>query len=337
MFPQPPFTPFEALNKECLSPQLDSNGPSTQENAPTTIDHVPGFPSVRLRQQDINHFLTEELATPVLDELHDHLWLVARRSGQNIDALHVQRLRGRRVLLSEDPNLHLVWGRNRIYIKPIPICLLNHHFWAQYLCQRYTDSGPLASTFDPSVAAGFLRSYASLIQHQSDFLIAQELHLIPTEVDWEDWTRFAGQFRSLGEGQVAKRYHYGQIRLSRLDWAMRILRPHQALTIWFYDIPYRSITNYLSSSTIPLLFIFASVSVVLSAMQVILTVSPETGFLKQLQFSGLPQMELVFWVFSIGILLASAAIWLLLLGVPIGILSWQLTWGYRNREVTQKP
>ncbi|KAL3469220.1 hypothetical protein BJX99DRAFT_265411 [Aspergillus californicus] len=37
--------------------------------------------------------------------------------------------------------------------------------------------------------------------------------------------RFAHQFQILSDEQVAKRYHYGQIRLSRLNWAVRIFRP----------------------------------------------------------------------------------------------------------------
>ncbi|KAJ6178142.1 hypothetical protein N7519_008603 [Penicillium mononematosum] len=336
MFLQPPFTPSEGLSKEELDSQASPVSSLQENHAATTIDHVPGFPSVALRQQDVKDFLLRELETPVLDELYDKLWLVARKSGLHIDALHAQKLKGRVVLLTEDPSLHLVWRHNQIYIKPIPICLLNHRFWTLYLCRKDVHSEALLPGFEAAVAAGFLRSYALLVRHHSDFLLAQELHLIPAEVKWGDWARFAHRFQNLSDEQVAKRYHYGQIRLSRLDCAVRAFRPSQARTAWFYNIPHWSITNYLSSATIPLLFVFASFSVVLSAMQVTLTVPTDTGFLHQLAVIGLSRMNLAFWVFSITVLMASASIWLLLLGTPIVVLGWQLWWGFRNRRAAQK-
>lgn len=67
-------------------------------------------------------------------------------------------------------------------------------------------------------------------------------------------------------------------------------------------------------------------------MQVALSVPSDKGFLQRLEDAGLPQMELTFWAFSISILLLSALIWVLLLGVPLGALAWQLSWGFRKRE-----
>ncbi|KAL4807621.1 hypothetical protein BDV18DRAFT_158838 [Aspergillus unguis] len=329
MFPQPPFTPAEELIKEELDSQQDNSCKTP------TFGHVAGFPSVALRQPDVEHFLLQELETPVLDELYDRLWLVARKSGFHIDALHAQKLKGRDVLVSENPSLHLVWRHNQIYIKPIPVCLLNHGFWQLYLCQsgeKDTDSelqphSPPLGFDAAAAAAGFLRSYALLVRHHSDFRLAQQLHLIPATVEWSDWARFVHRFQILSDEQVAKRYHYGQIRLSRLNWAVRVFRPRQRWS-WFYSASHWSITEYLASATIPLLFIFASLSVTLSAMQVTLTVPPETGFLRD---QDLSQMNLVFWVFSIIVISASAAIWLILLGAPVFALGWQLWWGFRNR------
>lgn len=63
----------------------------------------------------------------------------------------------------------------------------------------------------------FPRSYTLLVRHHSDFLLDQELYLAPAEMEWRDWTRFAHRFRSLRDAQVTKRYHFSQIRLSRLD------------------------------------------------------------------------------------------------------------------------
>jgi hypothetical protein len=80
-------------------------------------------------------------------------------------------------------------------------------------------------TFNPSIAVRFLRSYAFLVRHHLDFILAKEFRLIPDYVDWIKSSNFTNHFRHSGDEQVASRYHYGQLRLSRLDWAVRIFRP----------------------------------------------------------------------------------------------------------------
>ncbi|KAE8141856.1 hypothetical protein BDV38DRAFT_268144 [Aspergillus pseudotamarii] len=268
------FSPSHALDKQQLKPIFDYKNPSisNQPTDPKAISYLPGDPSIGLEETTVNDHLSGELKTYLLDELYNHLWLVGRRSGRSIDALHAQRLKGRSVVPTEDPNLHLVWHHNQIYIKPVPVCLFNYDFWEIYLCPTKNNNHPMSSTFDSSIAMGFLRSYAFLISHRLDFIIAKESHLIPEDIDWIAWSKFIQRFRELGDEQVAKRFHYGQLRLSRLNWVVRIFRPQHANTLWFYHVPHWSITTYLSQATIPLLFIFASVSVVLSAMQVVFIV-----------------------------------------------------------------
>jgi hypothetical protein len=72
-----------------------------------------------------------------------------------------------------------------------------------------TSQKEFAPRFDRSIALGFLRSYAHLVQHRSDFTLAREPQLIPDNVDWLKWCRFIHHFRHIEEDQVAKRYHYG--------------------------------------------------------------------------------------------------------------------------------
>lgn len=118
----------------------------------------------------------------------------------------------------ENPHLHLVWYYDRIFIKPIPPYLLSHAFW-QYL--EYADQDLLRT------AAGFLRTYAYLIQYESDFKKAQssELRLIPKddgekEITFERFATFIATFAKVDDAQVTPRYHYGELRLSRLNlWA----------------------------------------------------------------------------------------------------------------------
>lgn len=44
-------------------------------------------------------------------------------------------------------------------------------------------------------------------------------------------------FCRIDDGQVAQRYHYGQLRLSRLNLAVRTFQPRNAPSAWFYKIP----------------------------------------------------------------------------------------------------
>jgi hypothetical protein len=103
--------------------------------------------------------LHEELSCAVLDELYPYLDLFARKSSHNIDPIHRQLQKGRRIVLTEDPGLHLVWNRGIVYIKPLPPYLLSHSFWNEHL-------DPVSP--HRAAALGFVRSYARLIRHHSD-------------------------------------------------------------------------------------------------------------------------------------------------------------------------
>ncbi|ORY58455.1 uncharacterized protein BCR38DRAFT_447330 [Pseudomassariella vexata] len=292
---QAPFPQSCAPNKELLK-HSDISIPTPthlHENDAHYIAHIPGDPAVNLLLNEVRDYLSNQLETPLLDELYDHLWLVPRKSGQNIDALHRQRVKGRSIVPAEDPRLHLVWGGDKIYIKPIPVFLLDHDFWTMYLHPRMGEtSAPYSqglsqaatSAFDRSVALGFLRSYALLVPHRLDFI-------------------FIRHFRDLGDESVAKRYHYGQLRLSRLDWAVRIFRPQHTSTIWFCEIPQWSHTDFVARATLPLLFVFASVSLALSSMQVALSVPGDELWPQGLSESGKRDMQRAFWMFSVVVVL----------------------------------
>lgn len=334
-----PFPESFALNTERLAPYPDHSSRNSS-SLTEPISYVPGDPTVSLDPAAVNAHLSAQLETRLLDELYDHLWLVARKSRHSIDTLHKQKIKGRNIVPSEDPRLHLVWQHDKVYIKPLPVCLLNYDFWATYLRlpektkvdSASSNSDTATPNFDRSFAVGFLRSYAFLIKHQLDFILAKDSHLIPEDVDWVKWSRFINNFRGLEDHHVAKRYHYGQLRLSRLNWAVRLFRPQNANTCWFYEIPHWSITEYLTRATLPLLFMFASVSLALSSMQVALSVPADGLWFLHPDESGLRYMSRSFWVFSVAVLFLSGVIWVLLLGIPLVILAWQLSWGFRNQR-----
>ncbi|KAF2133615.1 hypothetical protein P153DRAFT_363778 [Dothidotthia symphoricarpi CBS 119687] len=351
-FPPTPFLESSALFTQRLVP-VASSGQTVPKQGSTSphdsisdkpINHIPDAPGVIHSQETVRDFLTSELGTPLLDELYNHLWLVARRQGNSIDPLNRQRVKAREIIATEDARLHLVWHHNRIYIKPMPLCLLNHDFWATYLpsptdetlsSQEVIASQKESSTsaFDRKIALGFMRSYALLVRHRVDFFLARDSHLLPAELEWAKWSEFIRHFRLIKDEDVAKRYHYGQLRLSRLNWAVRLFRPSRetTTTAWFYEIPHWSTGGYVQQVTTPLLFGFASLSLVLSSMQVLLSVPAEDLSLHSLNAASLVPMKQALWLFSIIVLLLSGIIWLLLLVLPLMGLTWQLTWGYKNR------
>ncbi len=75
----------------------------------------------------------------------------------------------------------------------MPIFLLNYDVWTAYLSslgpKPGIDSLIVASTkstaiaFDRSNIVGFLRSYSLLVSYPLDLAIAQELYLVPKEID----------------------------------------------------------------------------------------------------------------------------------------------------------
>ncbi|KAH7119366.1 hypothetical protein B0J13DRAFT_413082, partial [Dactylonectria estremocensis] len=103
-----------------------------------------------------------------------------------------------------------------------------------------------------------------------DLRLAKEYHLIPKDVDWARWSKFHAGFRNLADKDVAKRYSYDQRHLARRNWATRIFRLKSTVTCWFHEEPYWSTLPYIWHAAEPLAFIFASVSLILSSVQIIL-------------------------------------------------------------------
>lgn len=260
--------------------------------------------------------LSCQLSMLLLDELYDDLWLIARKETSHIDSLHYQLVKGRSIVLNEESKMHLLWTSDRIHVKPIPLYLLNYHFWKQFLCLQTGDALKWRA-----VAIGFLRSYAYLVRHRSDLNIAHDNNLIPKDVDWEAWTLFSAYFRRCPNSEVEKRYLYGQMRLSRLNHLVRLRLPHERDSIWFYEPPYWSTGPYLRSITTSLGFLLATISLMLSSMQVSLNAGPRTS-----------ASVSTFSRFSTFLLVVIGVVWLLLFVVPFAFLMWQLGSSLRQRH-----
>lgn len=253
--------------------------------------------------------------------------LVARKSGSHIDSLHEQILKGRTVKVTEDPSLHLVWYKKELYVKPIPHCLLSYAFWAEHLITQDQQSKPSKHYFE---ALGFVRSYSFLICHESDFRLAQASYLIPKDLAYADFSTYIDSFRAILDIDVSCRWKFGQLRLTRLDWAVRFFRPQSRrnktfLQNLFYRERYWSVSQVIEESAAPLLFLFVSVSLILSAMQVVLaarTTNPWVAFVE------------VSWGFSITIIVLLATVLLSFIILVTHILVWQLSFAILSQNTS---
>ncbi|KAI1481756.1 hypothetical protein F4774DRAFT_373617 [Daldinia eschscholtzii] len=217
--------------------------------------------------------LPDELDCPVLDMMYPHLHLFSRKSSSHIDPIHEHKAKGRVICITEDPGLHLVWYYDTIFIKPLPPQLLSYTFWNGFLKS--------SSIYRP-VALGYVRSYAHLIRHRSDFLIAQAENLIPASatMTYGDFARFIEKFRHISDASVSPRWKFGQFRLSRLNWAVRFLQPkvpgrRGLMRRLFYRERFWETRHFIQEFAAPLIFIFAASSLILAAMQVVLAARPD--------------------------------------------------------------
>lgn len=238
------------------------------DNPPNAL---PGYPQILLQNtQELYPFLLEDLCTPTLEKLAPRLWWMSTQSSAHIAPLHHQAVKLRQIVLSENPELHLIWYYDRIFIKPIPKYLLSHAFWRNYLVPSLpaTVSEGECKLIERS-ALGFLRTYLYLVKYESDFDIAKEKRLIPSEVTWERFSAFKSDLKAIEDAHVTERYHYGEIRLSRLNFYIKFLLGRSA----FHNV-HGQYSTYFSRFYGPLLFIFGMISLLLSALQVELSVEP---------------------------------------------------------------
>ncbi|KAI0007699.1 hypothetical protein F4779DRAFT_642682 [Xylariaceae sp. FL0662B] len=262
----------------------------------------------------------DDFACPILEALYPHLDLFSRKSGTHIDPLHFQRLKGRGIYITEDVRLHLVWSRNYVHIKPISGYFFNQEFWQNKV-----------SGIKQRQALGFMRTYAYLIRHQSDFVIAKEENLIPESknLHYKDFENFIQNAREIKDHDVSLRWEFGQLRLNRLNCAVRLFQPVTTpprvgiLQRLYYEEGYTDTSQFLQDSGAPLLFLFATLSLVLSAMQVILAAQADNPWSA---FSSVSA-----W-FSVVVVIIIVIIFLSLFIIISVVLISQLMFALRSRE-----
>lgn len=277
---QPPFASKDELYRKLyvtsdqrLIRRQPKSTPSVSVTEKTTTEknYLPSQPRIALQDSVIGEYLKSELVTRDLNKLAPHLWLVAKQDSSHISSLTHQIVRGRQIVVTEKPELHLIWIYDRVYIKPIPKYLLSHAFWEFYLIGRDSPiPGPLRQDITKA-ALGFLRSYLYLIQHKSDFILATDdkLRLLPKGICHSEFINFIMAFEKIPDNTVAPRYKFGELRLTRLNFWSKIL-----LRRFFYQKVHGQYGAYFAQFYAPILFIFAAFSVALGAMQVALATEP---------------------------------------------------------------
>ncbi|KAH8759303.1 hypothetical protein F5883DRAFT_368597, partial [Diaporthe sp. PMI_573] len=209
--------PFPAACQLCAELDTDHGLPAEGAQPP----HVPGYPRVSLRDRlGMLAFLEKEYCSADLDRMAGKLWWMSKQDSANISPLHRQSVKRRSIVATEDPKLHLVWIHDQIFVKPLPRYLTSHAFWRHHLG---TDSDPETRTRSRRVrtaALGYLRTYFHLVRSEYDFHIAQspDLRLFPAGITWEQFCDFAFHLVRVADRDVSRRYAYGEIRLTRLNF-----------------------------------------------------------------------------------------------------------------------
>ena len=277
---EPPFGLHDCPLHDCLA--RDSHGgqsphrkPSTQTTCASQRATSSSLPAVyhdesrclqTIEQHDahsVQKYLEWELKVPRLNEIHKHLWLAGRPT--NARPLHRQAMLGRDVVITEQVDLHMVRQQSKIFLKPMPDFLLDEPFWKDCICK------------DPEIyecARGFLLSYIWLVCSKSDLRMAQDEGLLASEISWESWKFFTQcLLRTINidslEG-VNRRYHYGELRLSRLNWIYRLSSRNRSLTTWVrgYMYGYSQCSDIVQRNFAWVLVAFVYITIVLTAMQV---------------------------------------------------------------------
>jgi hypothetical protein len=311
-----------------VPPILKTNPPITAAPASVGFGAIQAATTFRLKQSSQSSEqsftrLATELKTPRLNAIHHRLWLAGRPTAAR--PLHRQKLLGRTILITEDPDEHLVWFEDQIFVKPLPDCLLDWESWNTHLSSDQELH---------KAACGLVLSYAWLVRHKSDLHIAKETGLLSEEIEWIGWVDFIDAF--LGNincetlSDVNQRYEYGELRLSRLNTIYRFLPPlysfrnliggYQSRSTWyraFFDRHFKW-----------MLAVFAILSVVLSALQVGLATT-------SLQGNG--PFQSTSYGFTITSLVAVVAGLTVVFSVWLGLFCYHLltTW-LNNRDVIRR-
>lgn len=189
-------------------------------------------------QNEVHRFLCVFLDLSRFNSIRKLLWLIAVPGAPR--SLYYQKLLRREIVIAEELDLHLVWAKSRVFIKPLPDFLLNYDFWEKHISRQ------------PQLhraASGLLYSYCGLIRFRHDLQMAQEYRLINTNVDYRAWTEFTrAVLSSLDPNDMEtmeKRFRYGELRLNRLDTIYRYSPQEFSVSSMLQGFPHALSESYV--------------------------------------------------------------------------------------------
>lgn len=286
--PEPPFAPdtfpppLSHRTSQNTSPtssgSISSSSSSSSSDSDSDSHHGPLDPedslptifgkgdSTDLVAHDISGFLAQDLDLHRLNQIQSLLWMAGRP--MRARPLHRYKLMGYDVLHTQQMDLHLLKYSTKLLVKPLPEYLVSHKFWTTYICP--------SSEFHKS-ATGFLLSYVWLLASPLDLQLAHDLYLLPKWLHWKTWKRFVTAFSMEVDMtslyQVNPRYTFGDLRLGRINsiYRTRFFSTH---FVRGYLYQYNRYVVYFQRNFGWILVVFVFFSLVLSAMQVGVSVSP---------------------------------------------------------------
>ena len=204
---KPPFPPTSSLiaREDLVLPAAFNDlSPLARELQPLRFEHG----------NEVHRFLCAFLDLSRFDAIRKMMWLIAVHGAPR--SLYYQKFLRREIVIAEELDLHLVWAKSRIFIKPLPDFLLNYEFWEAYIsCEPQLHRA----------ACGLLYSYCGLIRFGHDLQVAQEYHLVNVNLDYRAWTEFARtilpNLNPHDSNTMDTRFQYGELRLNRLDTIYR--------------------------------------------------------------------------------------------------------------------
>ncbi|KAJ0118718.1 uncharacterized protein J7T55_012972 [Diaporthe amygdali] len=233
----------------------------------------PDTDELLLTSRHMTLFLRKDLDFSRLNEAYPYLWWSGRQGPARSLQRQVSSL-GRTVCSTERADLHLVWCPTtaRLFLRPLPAYILSHAFWTAYLLP---DQDLAAS------ARGLLLSYVWLLRSEQDWRIARQNHLLPPEVSWPKWRSLVEAMLDIRQSGcidvnslagVHRRFHYGGLRLNRLDHILRFMPPHRVGDLlWGYGgVRHPTYSDFFQRRFRWIVLAFAFCTTVLSALQVAL-------------------------------------------------------------------
>jgi uncharacterized membrane protein len=176
--------------------------------------------------------------------------------------LHRYKMLGMEMVPTDRHDLHLLKYSNKLILKPLPEYLLDYDFWQTHIC---------GTKWMHESASGFLLSYIWILTTPLDLQIAKDLYIVPSWVDWPWWKDFVRHFFTAIDvnalDQVNERYHFGILRLGRVNAIYRIrYLPTHFVRGYLYG--YNRYVKFFQRNFAWVLIVCVLFSLVLSAMQV---------------------------------------------------------------------